>query len=153
MFTLAPAPAPASRVPPVLGPRRLPPAPPSHPAARFTKHNSVLWPRKRLACHDHCRTGPRARRPTGRAPARRRAVRRGRGSRQVLGQPPAGRGAEDRARALVRMVDDQRDLGRGELAARRRRRREANACHRGQYALSSRLHFQAVHVDFGHATG
>src|ERR1051326_6618607 len=42
MFTLAPAPAPASQVPPVPGPRRLPPAPPSHPAARLSGHNSVL---------------------------------------------------------------------------------------------------------------
>src|ERR1051325_4183461 len=44
MFTLAPAPAPASQVPPVPGPRRLPPAPPSHPAARLSGHNSVLSP-------------------------------------------------------------------------------------------------------------
>ena len=28
------------------GPRRLPPSPPNHPAARFIEHNSVLWPRE-----------------------------------------------------------------------------------------------------------
>ena len=37
---------PLRRTPGAGEPRRLPPAPPSHPAARFTKHNSALCPKK-----------------------------------------------------------------------------------------------------------
>ena len=47
--------------PPATGPRRLPPAPPSHPAARFTKHNRALCSKGSLACHAHCCADPRAR--------------------------------------------------------------------------------------------
>jgi len=35
---------PLAREPSALGPRRLPPTPPNHPAARCFKYNSVLWP-------------------------------------------------------------------------------------------------------------
>ena len=44
-----------------MGPRRLPPIPPNHPAARFIEYNSVLWPKRLTHCHTHCFADPRAR--------------------------------------------------------------------------------------------
>ena len=72
---------PLTQDPRMPGPRRLPPTPPNHPAARFIEYNSVLWPDRLLHCHGACegrlqRPHPRARwgsRPktTRTAPARR----------------------------------------------------------------------------------
>jgi hypothetical protein len=50
----APRPVSAGADPPATGPRRLPPSPPFHPAARFIAQNSVLSPRPRLDPH-RCR--------------------------------------------------------------------------------------------------
>ena len=53
--------------PPATGSRRLPPAPPPHPAARFTKHNWALCSIGRIICHAHCCSRPRIRRGSARA--------------------------------------------------------------------------------------
>lgn len=63
IFNAAPTPAPAPQDPRCWVPRRFPPHPPNHPAARFIEDNSLLCPRKRIACHAAC-SWPRANAPT-----------------------------------------------------------------------------------------
>ncbi len=62
------APAPRVAWPPgAMGPRRLPPSPPSHPAARLNKDNSILSLQKSVHLSRSLLSRPRARRGSARA--------------------------------------------------------------------------------------